>query len=217
MSPSSTTHPAATWRHPHEQSHEVQRHRWYSEKRLEPRGDELHDGILAAAAHAQCAEHAANAAEHSCCPDDKSCPLAAADWSPNGQSGFGYQANWEPEMPEAFKDFVEKALDSRACWDLQQYIPDCSTKELLVLTLLRADRMKLGVSCKLKLKFMANQLRGHVREVVESLHGNHVLQRMLEFMAPKALQFVVEELLAWAPASVVPKTGAAGAVSAEDT
>ena len=29
--------------------------------------------------------------------------LMQADWSPNGQSGFGYQANWEPEMPEAFK------------------------------------------------------------------------------------------------------------------
>mmetsp|Transcript_22445 Transcript_22445/g.49156 ORF Transcript_22445/g.49156 Transcript_22445/m.49156 type:complete len:401 (-) Transcript_22445:63-1265(-) len=105
-----------------------------------------------------------------------------ADWSPNGQSGFGYQANWEPEMPEAFKDFVEKALDCRACWDLQDYIPDCSTAEL---------------------KFMAHQLRGHVREVVESPHGNHVLQCMLEFMAPKALHFVLDELLAWAPAPVL--------------
>eukprot|EP00435_Cladocopium_sp_Y103_P066883 s125_g29.t1 len=105
-----------------------------------------------------------------------------ADWSPNGQSGFGYQANWEPEMPEAFKEFVEKALDCRACWDLQDYIPDCSTAEL---------------------KFMANQLRGHVREVVESPHGNHVLQRMLEFMAPKDLHFVLEEMLAWAPAPVL--------------
>ena len=35
----------------------------------------------------------------------------------------------------SIQDFVEKALDCRACWDLQDYIPDCSTAELLVLTL----------------------------------------------------------------------------------
>eukprot|EP00435_Cladocopium_sp_Y103_P020269 s2199_g4.t3 len=217
-------------------------HRWYSEKRgLEPQGHAVHDRFLAAAAaeHAKYSEHAA---EHSCCPDDKSCPSAAVfvvpvatsagakviavpaepgkqreqmmigaiggiggqilsaskvDCSPNGQSGFGYYGKREPEMPEAFKadespngpsgcgfqanweqDFVQKALDSRACWELQSYIPDCSMAEL---------------------KFMANQLRGHVREVTQSPYGNHVLQLMIEYMAPKSLDFLLEEMVGWAP------------------
>jgi len=104
------------------------------------------------------------------------------DWSPSSQNSFGY-GNWsELEIPEALKDFVQKALDLHGCWDLQDLIPNLSNLEL---------------------KIMANQLRGHVREVVESPHGNHVLQRMLEFMAPKSLQFVLEEMLQWAPAPVL--------------
>ncbi|CAK9095880.1 Pumilio homolog 1 (APUM-1) (AtPUM1) [Durusdinium trenchii] len=88
----------------------------------------------------------------------------------------------EADMPDDVKDFVAKALDAHACWDLQDFIPDASNAEL---------------------KFMATQLRGHVREVVESPHGNHVLQRMLEFMPAKSLHFVLEEMLAWAPAPVL--------------
>jgi len=44
---------------------------------------------------------------------------------------------------------------------------------------------------------LASELRGHVREVLESPHANHVLQRSIEVMCPSTLAFVLTELLEW--------------------
>ena len=41
---------------------------------------------------------------------------------------------------------------------------------------------------------IAQELRGHICEVLESPHGNHVLQRIIELMRPSAIPFVLCEL-----------------------
>lgn len=38
------------------------------------------------------------------------------------------------------------------------------------------------------------QLRGHVTKLLESPHGNHVLQKFIEVMPPQSMQFMVDEL-----------------------
>ena len=43
---------------------------------------------------------------------------------------------------------------------------------------------------------IARELRGHICEVLESPHGNHVLQRIIELMRPSAITFVLCELTA---------------------
>jgi hypothetical protein len=46
-------------------------------------------------------------------------------------------------------------------------------------------------------KEMVSELRGHVGELVESQHGNHVLQKAVEVMPPPVLFFMLPELKAW--------------------
>lgn len=41
---------------------------------------------------------------------------------------------------------------------------------------------------------LADEFRGHVCEMVESPHGNHVLQRLIELMPPKSVSFVLDEI-----------------------
>ena len=43
---------------------------------------------------------------------------------------------------------------------------------------------------------IAQELRGHICEVLESPHGNHVLQRIIELMRPSVISFVLGELTA---------------------
>jgi len=44
---------------------------------------------------------------------------------------------------------------------------------------------------------LVDQLRGHVRRLLESPHGNHVLQKCIEVMPADSLNFVVNELAAY--------------------
>jgi mRNA-binding protein PUF3 len=44
-------------------------------------------------------------------------------------------------------------------------------------------------------KAMAHELRGHVCELLESPHGNHVLQLVVELLPPDAVDFVRSEIL----------------------
>ena len=43
---------------------------------------------------------------------------------------------------------------------------------------------------------IAQELRGHICEVLESPHGNYVLQRIIELMRPSVVSFVLGELTA---------------------
>lgn len=42
---------------------------------------------------------------------------------------------------------------------------------------------------------MAQELRGHVQEALESPHANYVLQRAVELMRPSSVSFVLDELI----------------------
>jgi pumilio RNA-binding family len=44
---------------------------------------------------------------------------------------------------------------------------------------------------------LAAQLHGHVKELLESQHGNHVLQKCIEVLPPPSVQFIVAELACW--------------------
>jgi len=43
---------------------------------------------------------------------------------------------------------------------------------------------------------LAQELRGHVWELIRSPHANHVLQKFIQVLPPQALQFIVDELVA---------------------
>jgi pumilio RNA-binding family len=48
------------------------------------------------------------------------------------------------------------------------------------------------------------ELRGHVREALDSPHANHVLQRVIELVPPSTVQFILDELASsWDMSSVV--------------
>lgn len=44
---------------------------------------------------------------------------------------------------------------------------------------------------------LMEELKGHIREALESPHANHVLQRAIELMRPSAVKFVLPELAQW--------------------
>jgi hypothetical protein len=44
---------------------------------------------------------------------------------------------------------------------------------------------------------MTNHMHGHVPELLDSMHGNHVLQKCIEVLPPDTVQFVVNELCAF--------------------
>jgi len=43
----------------------------------------------------------------------------------------------------------------------------------------------------------AEELHGHVQELLESQHGNHVLQKCIEMLPPCSIQFIFDELAYW--------------------
>jgi len=45
--------------------------------------------------------------------------------------------------------------------------------------------------------YMTRQMHGHVVELLDSPHGNHVLQKCIEVLPPDTIQFVVDELCAF--------------------
>lgn len=53
----------------------------------------------------------------------------------------------------------------------------------------------LKLSSKPEQKAMADELRGHVCELLESPHGNHVLQLVVELLPPDAVDFVCSEIM----------------------
>lgn len=44
---------------------------------------------------------------------------------------------------------------------------------------------------------LAQQLHGKVKDLLESQHGNHVLQKCIEVLPPHSVQFIINELAAW--------------------
>lgn len=78
---------------------------------------------------------------------------------------------------------VPLALDGRGCRLLQLVLEEAdasSRKELIV------------------------ELHGHVREALDSPHANHVLQRVIELVPPRTVQFILDELAScWNMSSVV--------------
>ncbi|CAJ1413471.1 unnamed protein product [Effrenium voratum] len=95
--------------------------------------------------------------------------------------------NWSTEsetfetIPETKPkdDLLKLSLDRMGCWKVQAMIPKFTNTEL---------------------EDLAKQLKGHVRELIESPHGNHVMQKFIEYASPQRLGFVLRELSAWAPA-----------------
>jgi len=55
----------------------------------------------------------------------------------------------------------------------------------------------LDLAEKATQKEMVAELRGHVAELVESQHGNFVLQKAVEKLPPPTVAFVLQELQAW--------------------
>lgn len=43
----------------------------------------------------------------------------------------------------------------------------------------------------------ATKLHGNVKELLESQHGNHVLQKCVEVLPPHSVQFIIDELACW--------------------
>jgi len=75
------------------------------------------------------------------------------------------------------------ALDGKGC-------------RLLQVVLEEAD----SASCK----ELVSELRGHVREALDSPHANHVLQRVIELVPPRSVQFILDELASsWDMSAVV--------------
>jgi len=98
--------------------------------------------------------------------------------------------NWSAEseaietIPETKPkdDLLKLSLDRLGCWTVQAMIPKFTNVEL---------------------EELAQQLKGHVREVIESPHGNHVMQKFIEYTSPLRLGFVLRELSTWAPAHLL--------------
>jgi len=44
---------------------------------------------------------------------------------------------------------------------------------------------------------LAIKLHGRVKELAESPHGNHVLQKCIEVLQPQSVQFIIDELACW--------------------
>ncbi|CAJ1337391.1 unnamed protein product [Effrenium voratum] len=106
-----------------------------------------------------------------CCVPQECAGAAAGAWS----------CDWgmpqaQAKMPPKHK-YLAMAME-RGCWELQAMIRKASNAEL---------------------NEMASEFRGHVREAVESGHGNHVIQKFVDYMRPGDSYFILEELMAWAP------------------
>ncbi|CAJ1459418.1 unnamed protein product [Effrenium voratum] len=93
------------------------------------------------------------------------------DWSIPQEKGP------EVKMPQKHK-YLAMAMDEDECWELQALIRKATNQELAE---------------------MAWDFRGHVREAVESMHGNHVIQKFVDYMKPSESRFILEELEKWAP------------------
>lgn len=92
----------------------------------------------------------------------------------------------KPSMPLLIQSLqgrvLELALDARGCRLLQRALE------------LGDDQQQV---------LLANELRGHVCEALESPHANHVLQQAIELMRPSAVHFIVPELRRWGKPSAL--------------
>jgi pumilio RNA-binding family len=61
----------------------------------------------------------------------------------------------------------------------------------------RIVQKAFDVACGDEKRGLAIKLHGHVRELLESQHGNHVLQKCIEVLPPQSVQFIVDELEFW--------------------
>lgn len=102
----------------------------------------------------------------------------------------------QPLLPliERYRQWLEAGCD--ASWQL----PPCSTFMGSVYPL-ALDRMgcrllqdSLDNYTTLERKEIALEFKGRVRAAVESPHANHVIQRLVELLPPKALKFLLQEL-----------------------
>ncbi|CAK0842831.1 unnamed protein product, partial [Prorocentrum cordatum] len=93
-----------------------------------------------------------------------------------------FEEGGDGEVAEAVErgEVLRMALDIRGCRLLQNAIE------------LSSQEVQLSIT---------RQLQGHVKEVLESPHANHVLQRAIEFMRPSSVSFVLEELNECGPAA----------------
>ncbi|CAJ1400536.1 unnamed protein product [Effrenium voratum] len=102
-------------------------------------------------------------------------------WSDYGWCNWSTESEHSETIPETKPkdDLLKLSLDRLGCWKVQAMIPKFTNAEL---------------------EDLAQQLKGHVRELIESPHGNHVMQKFIEYASPHRLGFVLRELIAWAPA-----------------
>lgn len=80
----------------------------------------------------------------------------------------------QPKSPVSFQDPVKLARDSEGCRVFQNTIEDATSDEAR--------------------EALAAGLRGHVWELVQCPHGNHVLQKYIMTMNSSACRFIIEEL-----------------------
>merc|ERR1719265_205219 len=61
----------------------------------------------------------------------------------------------------------------------------------------RIVQKAFDIACGDEKRELAIKLHGHVKELLESQHGNHVLQKCIEVLPPHAVQFIIDELAFW--------------------
>eukprot|EP00746_Dinoflagellata_sp_MGD_P166952 gnl/MRDRNA2_/MRDRNA2_97205_c0_seq1.p1 gnl/MRDRNA2_/MRDRNA2_97205_c0~~gnl/MRDRNA2_/MRDRNA2_97205_c0_seq1.p1 ORF type:complete len:426 (+),score=84.36 gnl/MRDRNA2_/MRDRNA2_97205_c0_seq1:99-1376(+) len=61
----------------------------------------------------------------------------------------------------------------------------------------RIVQKAFDVACGDEKRELAIMLHGHVQELLESQHGNHVLQKCIEVLPPLTVQFIIDELGFW--------------------
>jgi pumilio RNA-binding family len=61
----------------------------------------------------------------------------------------------------------------------------------------RIVQKAFDVACGDEKRELAIKLHGHVKDLLESQHGNHVLQKCIEVLPPQAVQFIIDELAFW--------------------
>jgi len=63
----------------------------------------------------------------------------------------------------------------------------------------RIIQKAFDVACGDEKRELATKLHGHVKELLESPNGNHVLQKCIEVLPPQSVRFIIDELLFWPP------------------
>jgi len=140
-------------------------------------------------------------------------PMATCSIPAFGESGPALQTDCcaqglAPALPAPSILVESEELTDAVIEQLEGHDPTCLSR---IFAWLRQATLQLAVSlrgCRIVQKALevaagedrtalVDQLRGHVRKLLESPHGNHVLQKCIEVMPADNLQFVVNELAAY--------------------